>query len=592
MRIIFIAFLAFIHLKAYTQVKADFSFSDSLCGTLDVKFNNKSSNAGTFFWYFSPGTSSAANPTKTFPAYGNYDVTLIAFGNASLSDTITKTVHIFPKPNTTISGTQSVLCAGEVGFLNATYNSRYKYLWSPSKWLSDTLISNPQSTALITTRYFLSVIDTVSNCYDTSSFLIKVKSCKPPIAGYVYDKPECGSYDVAFYNISINKYQSSWQFDDGSSILYDNRDTIMHTYAVAGTYTVLLTVFDSLGLYIDTFSMQVQIGDKVTASILTPDSQICRGDSVLLVGNGGVSPLRWSPSIWLSDSVGNNIYASPKATTIYDLIVEDNGCFDTAKVTITVTEFPPLKIYADSPCLGQPLQIWATPKAISGSIYEWDWLNGTTTLGSKVQHLFNDTGIHALQLKYTTDGCDTTIDKEVKIFPLPTALFDQNPTDVFVEQPVVQFYNRSQFATRYRWDFGDGVYTYDTSVSHQYLDTGTFTVQMVAFNEFGCTDTAWSKFTIRPELILFIPNAFTPNKNGPVVNEKFKIFLNQTLPEFEFTIFNKWGERVFETTDQNFEWDGDFRGEPCLTNSYFWTMRYRVSQEKVKYQKGILYLYK
>ncbi len=592
-RFTFCLFVIIFSLKLNAQVVADFTFTDSICGTLDIKFLNKSSNASTFFWFFSPGTSNIANPTRTFLAYGNYDVTLIAFGgNITQSDTITKTVHLFPFPNTSITGTQTTLCPGDIGFLTAFYNTKYKYLWSPSVYLSDTNIYNPQTAALLTTRYTLQVKDTVSNCVDTSSFEIKVKSCKPPKSSFKVIKPACGSYDVKFVNTSINSYSNKWNFNDGSLESNDPSDTIFHTFSQPGIYKVSLVTYDSFGLYTDSFVYILELGNIVTAKININDSKICRGDSLIMTGGGGVKSLRWGPNLWIDDTNGTVVIVKPKKTTKYYLIAEDNGCFDTASVLISVTEYPEFVIYADSPCIGSKTRAWIQPKPLYDSSLVWYWNDVDSTIGNYSTHIYSDSGIYNLQLKYTVDGCDTNASSQVKVFPLPKAIFDQNPTDVFIAQPWIQFYNRSQQATRYRWDFGDGVYIYDTSTTHEYLDTGTFTVQLVAFNQYGCTDTAYNRFTIRPELVVYIPDAFTPNNIGPAENEKFRIYLNQTLPEFEFTIYNKWGERVFETTDQSFEWDGTFKGKPCLTNSYFWVMRYRISQEKVVHQKGILYLYK
>lgn len=591
-RYIFCLLVLLFSIKLNAQVVADFTFTDSICGSLDIKFTNKSSNASTFFWFFSPGTSNLVNPTKTFLAYGNYDITLIAFGNASQTDTITKTIHIFPLPNSSITGTLASLCPGDIGFLNAFYNSRYSYFWSPALYLSDSTKHNPQTSALITTRYYLLVKDTVSNCSDTSSFEIKVKSCKPPKSSFKVLKPNCGSYIVKFVNESSNSFGSKWYFDDGTQILIDPSDTVIHAYTQSGIYNVSLVTIDSFGIYTDSFTYTLAIGNNVVATLNNTDSKICRGDSMMLTGNGGTKPLKWFPNLWIDDTIGSVVIVKPMKSTRYFLVAEDNGCYDTASVFISVTEYPSFTIYSDSPCIGSKARAWIQPKPKYDTCLIWHWDDLDSSVGNYSTHIYSDSGLYSLHLKYSIDGCDTIANTQVKVFPLPKAIFDQNPTDVFIAQPWIQFYNRSQNASRYRWDFGDGVYLYDTSTTHMYLDTGTFTVQLVAFNQYGCSDTANNRFTIRPELTVYIPDAITPNNIGPLENEKFRIYLNQTLPEFEFTIYNKWGERVFETNDQNFEWDGTFKGKPCLTNSYFWIMKYRVSQEKVSNEKGILYLFK
>lgn len=589
--LIFILFLfAFQMTKA--QVTASFSFVDSVCGNLTVSFRNKSSNAGTFFWYFNPGTSGQPNPTFTFPAFGNYDVTLIAFG-ASTSDTVTKTIHLFPKPLMVLQGPSATLCAGDTGVIRTNDNSRYQYQWSPRNLCTAPDAAVSRVFPLLTTRFSLLVTDTLTRCADTSGILVGVKSCKPPRAEVVFLKPSCGNYTAGFVNKSSNHFASNWNWGDGSSMDNDNSDTLYHTFPGPGKYFVQIMVWDTFGIYFDSLTIKIEIGDVVNAIATASKSQICSGDSVNLRASGGSVPVRWFPFNGLSDSVGNNIYAKPMFDMVYFAVAEDHGCFDTALVSVKVTQFPYTKIYTDSPCLGQPLSAWIhSGSANSGATFSWYWPGTDTLKGSKVSFIPTDTGYMVGGMKMSFLGCDTTLKFISRVFPKPEAAFDRNPTDVFIIRPEVQFYNRSRYATRYRWDFGDGTYIYDTTLSHTYLDTGTFTVKLIAFNENGCTDTISQTFTIRPELLVFIPDAFTPNKNGPSANETFSIFINQWLPEFEFTIWNKWGEKVFETTNQKFSWDGTFNEKPCPDNMYIWRMRYRVSDEKVQNEKGVLFLFR
>ncbi|MBL0316290.1 MAG: gliding motility-associated C-terminal domain-containing protein [Flavobacteriales bacterium] len=75
----------------------------------------------------------------------------------------------------------------------------------------------------------------------------------------------------------------------------------------------------------------------------------------------------------------------------------------------------------------------------------------------------------------------------------------------------------------------------------------------------------------------FVPNTFTPDGDG--YNEQF-IPVANTLKEWEFEIFNKWGERVFYTTDESRGWDGNWNGKPCENGSYIWQITYVMSDDK------------
>lgn len=592
LRLLFFFLLVFGTTWNFAQVTANFSFVDSTCGNLTVSFRNKSANAGSFFWYFNPGTSGQPNPTFTFPAYGTYDVTLIAYSPTG-SDTISKTVHLFPKPLAAIQGPTGPMCAGDSFPLTATYNPKHKFRWSPTDKCIHPDSSSTLVFPLLSTRFGIQVLDTQTRCSDTSGFWVNMKSCKPPLASLVFLKPPCGNYTATFINTSNNHFTSQWTWGDGAGFDMDNSDTIYHNFPGPGTYEVHLVVWDQFGAYADSLTVKIEIGDLVNALASASNSSICMGDSVILRASGGTSPIRWFPISGLTDSVGSVVIARPTSSLTYFAVVEDHGCFDTALLPIQVVQFPYTRIYTDSPCIGEPLFSRVNAGAVaSGALFSWYWPGIDTLRGSSVSVVPSDTGKLQGWMKMRYSGCDTVITFTSKVFPKPEAEFDRNPTDVFIIRPEVQFYNRSRYATRYRWDFGDGNYVYDTSLSHLYSDTGTYTVRLIAFNENGCSDTASQRFTIRPELQMFVPDAFTPNQNGPSVNENFSIFINQWLPEFEFTIWDRWGEKVFETTNQKFLWDGSSKDVPCPANMYVWRMRYRVSDEKVQNEKGVLFLFR
>ena len=76
-----------------------------------------------------------------------------------------------------------------------------------------------------------------------------------------------------------------------------------------------------------------------------------------------------------------------------------------------------------------------------------------------------------------------------------------------------------------------------------------------------------------------VPNAFTPNGDG--LNDEFGIISPSTLPIFDFYIFNRWGQLIFSTTDQNEKWDGKYNGELSPLGVYVWKAKYKYKIEGV-----------
>jgi gliding motility-associated-like protein len=72
---------------------------------------------------------------------------------------------------------------------------------------------------------------------------------------------------------------------------------------------------------------------------------------------------------------------------------------------------------------------------------------------------------------------------------------------------------------------------------------------------------------ITPQVALFIPNAFTPN--GDTHNELYKPY-GETPNEYNFWIYDRWGQEIFHTTDIGTGWDGYFKGDESPNDSYIY----------------------
>lgn len=97
-------------------------------------------------------------------------------------------------------------------------------------------------------------------------------------------------------------------------------------------------------------------------------------------------------------------------------------------------------------------------------------------------------------------------------------------------------------------------------------------------------DTSWSnEVEIRFTPVLWVPNAFTPNNDG--YNPQF-VIVPGAIKTFEIEIFNRWGEKVFESKNTSKSWDGKYKGQPCPEGVYMYLLRYRGGDNLIKIQKG------
>ncbi|MBO9634226.1 MAG: gliding motility-associated C-terminal domain-containing protein, partial [Chitinophagaceae bacterium] len=134
------------------------------------------------------------------------------------------------------------------------------------------------------------------------------------------------------------------------------------------------------------------------------------------------------------------------------------------------------------------------------------------------------------------------------------------------------FNNASTGGVRYKWIFGDGeerIKTTNDTTLHQYNATGTYNVMLVTFNQYDCTDTAFATVNAWVDPLLDVPNAFTPGRGGRNSTISVQGFGINTMT---WKIYNRNGQKVFETNTRHGAWDGTFRGQLQPMDVYVYTL--------------------
>jgi gliding motility-associated-like protein len=142
----------------------------------------------------------------------------------------------------------------------------------------------------------------------------------------------------------------------------------------------------------------------------------------------------------------------------------------------------------------------------------------------------------------------------------PTAAFTFTPLQPQANTPTTFTKSSSIDAVRFRWDFGDGDSLLTVSrapVTHQYRATGQFQACLTAYNSLGCP-----RQICQPVQALVIPAIDVPNAFTPMTGDANSILYvrGYGISQMKFTIWNRWGQKVFETNDPNIGWNGKFNG--------------------------------
>ena len=266
----------------------------------------------------------------------------------------------------------------------------------------------------------------------------------------------------------------------------------------------------------------------------------------------------------------NNLSAG---TYNYRLTVGESSNFSSTKcrvvsnsVTLNI-DFVPLASYelaSEIVCVTQPTQFFDKSQASSVLTYLWSFGDGETSTEQNPSHVYANTGTYLSTLIVTTNhGCkDTaTLPAAIKVYTIPQAGFTVGPIDTTIFYPYVWVTDKSLRGAGCIIDWGDEDTTDCNTIEHIYNKAGTYTITQIVVNADGCYDKLYIEIIKRPEYRFFMPNAFTPDGNDGF-NEIFKPSI-MGVHDYSFLIYDRWGEKIFETHNTDEGWDGNYKGEPC-----------------------------
>jgi gliding motility-associated-like protein len=203
--------------------------------------------------------------------------------------------------------------------------------------------------------------------------------------------------------------------------------------------------------------------------------------------------------------------------------------------------------------------------------------------GSRIQATNLHTGDYKLDLSLEhTNGCTTeqTRIDFLTINPKPIAslaLLGEDRVTLSKRQLILSSYSTitSGQLTNNWYYTKQGVSTHfstqDNPIFELPLDTGVFTLSVVAESDSYCRDTANITVSVVPDIIAFIPNAFTPNNKGPESNSVFRV-TSDYASKFHIEIFNKWGQKVFSSDNIDEAWNGTYLGKYCQDGVYVYAI--------------------
>ncbi len=316
-----------------------------------------------------------------------------------------------------------------------------------------------------------------------------------------------------------------------------------------------------------------------------PDQSICIGTETFVAASGtpGVS-YAWDPA-----AISDGIPFTPVLGTItYTVTGTDaNGCVNTDNMDIEVNPLPVISFSASDTAGCTPFNVDFTVVS-DQTIATTDWIFGDGDVASVstspyVSHTYLSEGLNTVSATVTdVKGCSTSITYTdyITVEEMPIAAFTFAPQAVYTTDTEVNFTNESLHATDYLWDFADGsANTTEENPTHEFpTDVADifYPVQLSASNYLGCTDITTGYLNVRGIILFYVPNTFTPD--GDQYNDIFQPVFESGFDPYNYhmTVFNRWGEIVFESYDATVGWDGTYGGSRIIKDGvYTWTIEFK-----------------
>ncbi|KYP16214.1 MAG: hypothetical protein A1D16_14260 [Flavihumibacter sp. CACIAM 22H1] len=395
--------------------------------------------------------------------------------------------------------------------------------------------------------------------------------------GGVFDTSGCVPLTVTLRDTVRNAQQYEWNFGDGSPDVKTTSFEIQHTYTSVGDFRVRLIAIDSTSCNIrDTAYINMRVrADEARLNFDAVKLDPCESLSYRF-DNLSIPPASkpFSDTSFLWDfGDGTRVVAGPESVThsyqaagsykirliIKDTIYCNSGDsimkeFNLAPLVVARFELP-------NGCAPYTAQIQNT--SIAGRTYLWDFGDGTTSTDQTPQKVFQNPGTYRVTLTVTDPNTCNIVDqtsRDVLVQGAPTAAFTYSPVTALENTPTTFRNTSSADAIAFSWSFGDGE-TLNTAnrlpIEHQYNRTGQYDACLIAVNSSGCVDTVCTPVDAIVSPRVDMPNAFTPLGSSPnnVVNVR-----GFAIGRMRLMIFNRLGQKVFESNSMKIGWDGRFNG--------------------------------
>lgn len=402
----------------------------------------------------------------------------------------------------------------------------------------------------------------------------------------------CAGDTVHFQNES--QFSDSYLWNFGTANLTDTSTNTQFLYTNPGSYFVTLVAKNAFCK--DSLVRQISLGHPINATFTVSADTICQGTkvdftnhSIVTTINGIAPDFQWDFGDGSASNLESPSYTFPHTGVFPVRLIVNNGipCYDTMIHVINVDSISGLYVsVSDTPiCKGDKIEFKAKYSDIGMMSSTWNFGDSPDSVFNlnPVSHAYDQAGIYTVSLQNDYRVCpDTAVSFQIRVNDLPYINIGADTSLCLDGDPYVlkDALNENNPAASWLWNTGEE--TSSITIHHP----GHYWAK-VTINNCSITD----EINIDKDCYIDVPNSFTPNGDG--TNDYFlpRQLLSEGVVGFHMSIFNRWGEKVFETTSRNGRgWDGRLNDKDQPVGVYIYMIDVIYKNGRTESYKGNLTL--
>lgn len=492
-------------------------------------------------------------------------------------------------PSVTANASPGIaICNGDPVTLTGS-GTATSYTWDNG--VTDGVAFNPAATATYT------VTGTDANmCTTTDQITITVNNCSVPTADFTASQTNlCEGDCIDFTDASTGTNISAWDWDFGNGMTSTDQNPTNICFATAGTYTITLTITDDNGTDTETKVDYIVVTacSAPVADFNVSNTNPCIGDAIDFTDNSvGTNVSSWSwdfgggatPNTSNVQNPTGIVFNTPGSYTITLTITDDNGTDQTTQsITVIDCQTPVADFTFDTNiCLGDCID-FTDASTGNPTTYAWDFGGGatpnTSTAANPSSICFNTIGNYTISLTVTNASGTDVITYNLAVNDVPTIVA---AGDTVIDVGGTAVLEATSSAGDLIWSPSNSLDCDDCTIVNASPETNTnYIVTIVDAN--GCTDQDTVSVIVNLIEGIGVPSAFSPDGVG--MNDLLYV-KGFGISSMEFKVYNRYGQKVFETTDQSIGWDGTVNGKPENQGVFVYVLKYSLINNQEGTLKG------